>query len=150
MLHMHPSRMWQGTLMKRGYCVPGSPGDCQAFPMVAGEIGTSFQQALDAQYYRDLATFFNYTPPADAYASVRTQNWMWWCWNANRCVCVCVRVFCTHVLSAGGLRGELRGALGERAPSHDVLPAFFTLHPCTAGTRAAWWPTTGPRSTGAS
>jgi hypothetical protein len=45
--------------------------------MVAGEIGSNFQDPLDLQYYNDMATFFKKEPPADSYQSAPVNNWFW-------------------------------------------------------------------------
>ena len=70
-----------GKLQGRGFCAAG--GDCQRFPVVPGEIGTSMKDGLDLAYYVDLAKFMAKAAPADAYASAKFNSWFWFCWNAN-------------------------------------------------------------------
>jgi hypothetical protein len=87
-------RPTQGTLQKSGYCSPSSPGACQAaFPVVPGEIGSSFANPLDLQYYADLATFMKREAPADAFTGVPMGSWFWWAYNANSGL-VCLLVLC--------------------------------------------------------
>lgn len=68
--------------MSQGYCLPSNPSSCQRFPVVAGEIGTNFQNPLDLQYYNDMAAFFKRQPPTDKYKSAAFSNWFWWAYNA--------------------------------------------------------------------
>lgn len=63
-------------LMSPGYCLPEA-NSCQQYPVVAGEIGTSFKNALDLQYYNDMAAFFKRQPPTDGYKSAALNNWFW-------------------------------------------------------------------------
>eukprot|EP00775_Hariotina_reticulata_P010875 gene10875-11029_t len=70
-----------GYLLKNGYCT--SNQTCIKFPVVLGEIGTSFNNTLDVQYYEDMVKFMQLKPPTDVYPSVPFNNWFWWSWNAN-------------------------------------------------------------------
>lgn len=66
----------RGYLQEKGFC--NGTGRCQVFPVVAGEIGSAFNNTLDKTYYEDMALFFRKQPPADAYPSVAFNNWFWW------------------------------------------------------------------------
>lgn len=72
-----------GHLMSPGYCSAPDASGCQQYPVVAGEIGTKFENPLDGQYYADMATFFKRQPPADTYKSAPLNNWFWFAYSQN-------------------------------------------------------------------
>jgi len=50
---------------------------CSKFPVVLGEIGSSLNNTLDMQYYKDMAKFMQHKPPTDQYPSVPFNHWFW-------------------------------------------------------------------------
>jgi hypothetical protein len=66
-----------GYLTKKGFCDSG--GACRIFPVVFGETGSRFSDALDVKMLNDFATYMQ----TDDGTHAAIPNMIWWCWNAN-------------------------------------------------------------------
>jgi hypothetical protein len=72
-----PSPSLVALLISLGFC--DAAGKCRTFPVVFGETGSRFTEALDLAMLKDFAAYMQ----TDDATHARMPNMIFWCWNAN-------------------------------------------------------------------